>query len=111
MPMPRRIVIPESAQEEFKDLKQYVKRDFGAAIWNAVNAEYKSAIHRIKRFPEAGSPVEELRELGMLNVRSTLVRQTRIVYEFDDEWVIIHMFIATRRDFRTHLMRRLLSRQ
>lgn len=107
--MPRRIVILDSAKEEFKDIKKYVKRDFGDPVWNAVNAEYKHAFKLIQENPEIGSYVDELKELGITNIKYALVRQTRIVYEFDDNLIIVHMFIGTRRDFRTHLLKRLFS--
>lgn len=105
----RRIVILDSAKEEFKDIKKYVKRDFGDSIWNIVNAEYKDAFKSIKESPKIGSYVDELRELGIANVKYVLVRQTRVVYEFDDHLIVIHMFIGTRRDFRAHLLKRLLG--
>jgi len=105
----RRIVILGSAKEEFKDLKKYVQRDFGDSVWKTVNAEYKDAFKRIKENPKIGSYVDELKELGIANVKYVLVRQTRVVYEFDDSLIIIHMFIGTRRDFRTHLLKRMFS--
>lgn len=107
--MSRRIVILDSAKEEFKDIKKYVKRKFGDSIWNTVNAEYKDAFARIKANPQIGSYVDELKDLGITKVKYVLVRQTRIVYEFDESLIIIHMLIGTRRDFRTHLLKRLFS--
>ena len=107
--MTRKIVVLDSAKEEFRDIKKYVKKEFGESVWNTVNAEYKDAIKRIKQDPHIGSHVDELKELGITNVKFTLVRQTRVVYEFDDGLVLIHMFISTKRDFRTHLFKRLFS--
>lgn len=108
--MPHRIVILDSAKEEFKDIKSYVKRAFGDAVWNTVNTEYKDCFRLIKETPQVGSHVDELKEIGITNVKYALVRQTKIVYEFDDDLIIIHMFIGTRRDFRAHLLKRLFSR-
>lgn len=105
--MPLKFVILDSAKEEFKDIKKYVKRDFGESIWNQVNAEYKAAFKLIKENPKSGSPIEELRDIGIGNVKYRLVRQTKIVYEYDDELILVHMFISTKRDFLTHLMKRL----
>jgi hypothetical protein len=50
-----------------------------------------------------------LGELGQENFRTRLVRQARIVYEYDDKEVLVHMFIHTKRDFRAHLMGRLFN--
>ena len=104
-----KIVILDSAKEEFKDIKTYVKKEFGDSVWNTVNAEYKAAIQRVKETPQIGSTIDELKDLGITNVRSTLVRQTKIVYEFDETQILVHMFIHTKRDFRTHLFKRLLG--
>lgn len=107
--MSRRIIILDSVKEEFKDIKKYVNRDFGDSVWNTVNAEYKDTFRLIKKNPQIGTHVDELKEIGIANIKYVLVRQTRIVYEFDDKLIIIHMFIGTRRDFRTHLLKRLFS--
>ena len=107
--MVRKVVILDSARQEFRDIKRHVVQEFGDGVWNAVNLEYKQAIERIRNHPAMGSEVEALQDLGIMNVKAILVRQTRVVYEFDDEWVVLHMFIHTRRDFRSHLLRRLLA--
>ena len=106
--MPRKAVILDSAKAEFRDIQQYVRQEFGAPVWNTVNAEYKKALQTIQRHPEMGHGIAELQELGITHIRYALVRQTRMVYEFDDRLVIIHMFISPRRDFRRHLFARLL---
>jgi hypothetical protein len=31
-----------------------------------------------------------------------------VIYEFDDQTVLVHLFIHTRRHFRTHLQQRVL---
>jgi len=55
-----------------------------------------------------GSHVEQLAGLGYDNFRMTLVRQTRVVYEFDSQRLIVHLFVHTKRDFKSHLEKRLL---
>ena len=107
--MSRRLVILDSAKEEFKDIKNYCKRDFGDALWNTVHGEYRKPFKRIQKNPAIGSPIDALKEIGITNVKYVLVRQTRIVYEFDDRVIVIHMLIGTRRDFRSHLLKRLFS--
>ncbi|MFQ6403933.1 type II toxin-antitoxin system RelE/ParE family toxin [Methylophilus sp. 'Pure River'] len=107
--MSRNLVILDSAKEEFKEIKTYVKRQFGETVWNQVNDEYKAAFKLIKSNPQSGSPIEELKTLGINHVQYRLVKQTRIVYEFDDNLILIHMFISTKRDFTNHLMKRLFN--
>lgn len=107
--MSRRVIILNVAKPDFREIKAYVKSHFGDAVWNDVNDEFKSTIDSIGLNPEAGKEIEELKELGQENFRIRLVRQTRIVYEYDNKEVLVHMFIHTKRDFRAHLMKRLFN--
>ncbi|MDB5935242.1 MAG: type toxin-antitoxin system RelE/ParE family toxin [Massilia sp.] len=107
--MSRKVIILNVARPDFREIKRYVKSQFGDAVWNDVNEELRATINNIALNPEAGKEVEELKELGQENFRTRLVRQTRIVYEYDDKEVLVHMFIHAKRDFRAHLMRRLFN--
>jgi toxin ParE1/3/4 len=107
--MSRKVIILNVAKPDFREIKTNVKSQFGERVWNDVNEEFKTTINNIGLHPEAGKMVEELKELGQENFRTRLVRQTRIVYEYDDKEVLVHMFIHTKQDFRTHLLKRLLS--
>lgn len=106
--MRRKVLILNAARPDFREIKTHVLAQFGMAVWNEVFEEFKTTIDNIGLYPEAGKEIEELKELGQDNFRTRLVRQTRIVYEYDDKEVLIHMFIQTLRDFRTHLLKRLL---
>ena len=107
--MIRKVIILNVAKPDFREIKTHVKSHCGDAVWNEVNEEFKAAINNIASNPEAGKEVEELKELGQGSFRTRLVRQTRIVYEYDDKEMLVHMFIHTKRDFRAQLMRRLFS--
>ena len=60
------------AKTDFRDVKKYVRRQFGELVLADVNKEFKDTIKRIAQ-------------------------------------LIVHMFVRTKRDFKTHLERRLLS--
>ena len=107
--MTRKIIILNVAKPDFREIKTYVKSQFGDTVWNDVNKELQTTINNIALNPESGKEVEELKELGRENFRTRLVRQTKIIYEYDDKEVLVHMFIHTKRDFRAHLMRRLFN--
>lgn len=107
--MTRKVIILNVAKTDFREIKTHVKFQFGDAVWSDVNEEFKATINNIGLNPEAGKEVEELKELGQENFRTRLVRQTRIVYEYDDKEILVHMFIHTKRDFRAQLMRRLFN--
>ena len=107
--MTRNAVILNGAKADFREVKNYVKKTFGDLVWAEVNQEFKDTIRRVTINPSLGTNVEELGFLGFGNFRKTLVRQTCVVYEFNSTQVIVHMFIHTKRDFKTHLEQRLLS--
>ncbi|QAU35113.1 type II toxin-antitoxin system RelE/ParE family toxin [Janthinobacterium sp. 17J80-10] len=107
--MSRKVLILDVAKPDFREIRTYVQSQFGETVWNDVNEEFKTAINDIGLHPAAGKEIEELKELGQENFRIRRVRQTRIIYEYDDKEVLVHMFIHARRDFRTHLMKRLFN--
>lgn len=107
--MAHKVLVLESAKADFREIRKYVTKHFGDWVWAEVNQEFKDAIKHLAANPLLGTPVEELSDFGYQHVRQTLVRQTRLVYEFDNKQVIVHLFIHTKRDFRTHLEQRLLA--
>lgn len=107
--MNRKVIILDVAKPDFREIKAYVESQFGGLVWGEVNQEFKAAIKAIGTHPETGKEIEMLKELGVGNFRFKLVRQTRIIYEYNERQVIVHMFIHTRRDFRTQLVKRLLN--
>lgn len=107
--MSRKVTILDVAKPDFRQVRTYVKAQFGETVWAEVNLEFKAMVKNIGLNPQAGKQLEELADLGQKNFRYRLVRQTKLVYEYDDGEVLVHMFIHTKQDFRTHLMQRLLD--
>lgn len=107
--MSRKVIILDAAKPDFRRVRNYVKVQFGELVWSEVNLEFKAMMKAIGLNPQAGRQIEELADLGQKNFRFRLVRQTKIVYEYDDDEVLVHLFIHTKQDFRTHLMKRLLD--
>jgi len=105
----RKVFILDSAKADYSAIKQHVKKEFGDQSWAKTHKAFKDALTHIARSPEMGLDLEELKSVGILTFRSKLVDQTRIIYEFDDTSVVIHMFIHTRRDFTRHLLDRVLG--
>lgn len=107
--MTRNAVILDGAKVDFREIKKYVRQQFGDLVWAEVNQEFKDTIKHIAANPLLGTRIEELGALGYDNYRKIFVRQSRVVYEFDSQQLIVHMFIHTKRDFKTHLEKRLLA--
>ena len=107
--MSRTVHILDVAKPDFRDIQRYVKTRFGESVWKEVNQEFKKTIREMGDRPESGTHLDELKALGLDHLRQRLVRQTRVIYEFDDRQVLIHMFVHTRRNFRNHLQQRVLD--
>lgn len=107
--MTRNAVILDGAKVDFREIKKYVRQQFGDLVWAEVNQEFKDTIKHIAANPLLGTRIEELGALGYDNYRKIFVRQSRVVYELDSQQLIVHMFIHTKRDFKTHLEKRLLA--
>ena len=107
--MARKAVVLDGAKADYKAIKGYVKGKFGEEVWMAANKEFKSATKHVAAHPESGVQLEELSQFGFSCFRKTLVRQTWIVYEYDNDFLIFYMFIHMKRDFRAHLMHRMLG--
>ena len=105
----RKVIILDAAKVDFRAIKRYVKKDFGDIVWDEVNVEFKDAIRKIGLNAEGGKTVEELEGMGGENFKMRLVRQTKIVYEYDNDKVLVHMFIHSNMDFRTHLFNRIFN--
>ncbi|MDQ2821083.1 MAG: type II toxin-antitoxin system RelE/ParE family toxin [Pseudomonadota bacterium] len=107
--MSHKVIVLDLAKPDFREIRSHVQKDFGDIVWNEVNLAFKDMFRKIGARPENGKEMEELRQVGKQNFRFRMVGQTKIVYEFNDTEVLVHMFIHTRRDFRTHLMNRLVN--
>jgi toxin ParE1/3/4 len=105
----RQVVILDGAKADFRNIKKHVRQQFGDLVWAEVNQEFKDTSKRIAANPLQGTRIDELGALGYDNFRKTLIRQTRLVYEFDAQLLIVHMFLHTKRNFKTHLETRLLA--
>lgn len=107
--MTRPVRILDAARPDFREIQRHVKTRFGDSVWDEVNLEFKQTIRDIGEHPESGAHLEELKALGLDHFRQRMVQQTRVIYEFDEQQVIVHMFIHTRRNFRSHLQQRVLQ--
>ena len=71
--MTRNAVILHGAKADFREIRHYVKTQFGDSVWSDVNQEFKDTIRHITANPLLGTHIEELAFLGFENFRKTLV--------------------------------------
>ena len=105
----RKAVVLQSAQADYKDMRAYVVQKFGTQTWAAIHTQWQLKIQKIAANPDLGSPIPELDGSGFTGFKKYQYKNAYVVYHHSDERVTIYMFIPRMRDFRQHLMQRLLS--
>ena len=106
--MSYRVVFLKAAEQDLKELKQYIVRHFGNASWQATLAQLKTSVQTLQIHPQAGSIPDELRTLNPGQYRQILCGMNRIIYEIRRKNIYIHIICDSRRDMQGLLMRRML---
>ena len=104
-----RIVVLNSAQADFNELRSDFKARHTAAAHAQFLCAFRQLLADLKTFPDSGTHVEAAREVGM-DVRQRLCEEIRVIYHHDRAHgiVYIRMFLPVRRDFLSHLTKRIL---
>ncbi|BDU53049.1 type II toxin-antitoxin system RelE/ParE family toxin [Limnohabitans sp. INBF002] len=105
----RKAVVLQSAQIDYRRIKNYVSHKFGAQTWEAINSEWQSKIKKLALDPNLGSNIPELNGTGFTGFKKYQYKNAYVVYHHSAELLTIYMFIPSMRDFRQHLMERLLD--
>lgn len=105
MPLP--VVILRSAEHDLAELRGYISKRFGHAIWRATYAKIVETVFTLGDFPLQGSVPNELQKLNMTRYRQVMSGKNRIIYEVRQETVFVHIICDSRRDMRALLKRRL----
>jgi plasmid stabilization system protein ParE len=103
-----RVVFLGSAEQDLRELKQYLVKNFGAKVWQTSYRDIKNSIGTLKSFPLAGSVPDEIRSLHLLRYRQVVTGRNRIIYEIREDTIYIHIICDTRKDMRSLLASRLL---
>ena len=106
--MIHRVVILESAEQDLKELRNYVVKEFSLATWQDTYGKIKESIRNLQTFPLTGSIPEEIERLNLTQYRQVLAGMNKIIYEVRQETVFIHIVTDARRDMSSLLTRRLL---
>lgn len=104
------LIILESAETDLKEIKHYVIHRFSAGTWKKTFSQLKTALKQIQRFPYSGSIPTEVVELQLNQYQQIVCDMNRIIYEIDDNKILIHMIVDVRRDMKSLLMKRLMKK-
>lgn len=105
----RSILILQSAKSDYRRIKSYVTQKFGNEAWLDINHEWKVKLNKLAVNPELGSNISELDGTGLIGFKRYQYKNAYVVYLTTDELLTVYMFIPSMRDFRRHLMDRLLA--
>ena len=103
-----KVVILDSAEQDLKELRSYVVKNFSQATWLKTYSKLKESIRNLATFPLLGAVPPELESLNMNQYRQIISGMNRVIYEPRADAVYIYMIVDTRRDLETLLMQRLM---
>lgn len=87
--MARRIVWTETAWQEVECAASFIARD-SARYAAALVDEARSAARSLRKFPERGRAVPELREERL---REVFVKRYRLIYQIEESRIVILAFV------------------
>lgn len=103
-----KVVILDSAEQDLKELRSYVVKNFSQATWLKTYSKLKESIRNLATFPILGAVPPELETLNLNQYRQIISGMNRVIYEPRADAVYIYMVVDTRRDLETLLMQRLM---
>jgi plasmid stabilization system protein ParE len=103
-----KVVILDSAEQDLKELRSYVVKNFSQTTWLKTYSKLKESIRNLATFPLLGAVPPELESLNLNQYRQIVSGMNRVIYEPRADAVYIYMVVDTRRDLETLLMQRLM---
>lgn len=103
-----KVVIIESAEQDLKELRAYIVKNFSVDTWRTSYSDIKGVIRNLQNFPQAESIPEEIEKLNLTQYRQVLSGMNRVIYEVRQDLIYIHIVVDTRRDMNSLLIRRLV---
>lgn len=103
-----RVVILDSAEQDLKELRSYVVKNFSQDTWLKTYGKLKESIRHLATFPLLGAVPPELETLNLSQYRQIVSGMNRIIYEPRADAVYIYLIVDSRRDLQSLLMQRLM---
>ena len=105
----RQVLVLQSAKSDYLRIKHYVTHQFGKDAWLAINNDWQNKIKKLAADPALGTHISELDGTGFTGFKKYQYKNAYVVFHTSDALLTIYMFIPSMRDFRRHLMDRLLN--
>jgi toxin ParE1/3/4 len=104
-----KVVFLRSAERDLQELKRYIVKNFGEAVWLSSYGKLKKSVAAIQARPRMGRIPPELERLNTAQYRQVLSGMNRLIHEVRGETVYIHVVCDTRPDFQSLLIRRIVG--
>jgi toxin ParE1/3/4 len=89
------VVILKSAEQDLRELRTYLLKNYGRETRLDSYATIKVAINDLKTFPYSGSTPDALEQLNLAQYRQAIAGQNRIIYEVRQKTVYVHVVVDT----------------
>ncbi len=108
--MPYKVFLTQDAERDLEALYEFVfERDSPGRAERLLD-KFETTLARLADLPERGNHPKELAALGVTDYREVFFKPYRIIYRVLNKHVYVYLIVDGRRDLRTLLQRRLLSR-
>jgi toxin ParE1/3/4 len=104
------VTIAEIAEADLEGIYDYICKTRSVDLADALLDKVQQVVDTLKTFPERGSHPVEFRDGGGDDIRQLILWPYRVIYEINGTVVEVFAVLDGRRDARTLLRSRLLSR-
>ena len=102
-----KIIFSRYSEEDLIEIIEY---------YNSVNVEFsmnlfyaiEERVNKLKDYPELGRIVPELEEQDIVDYRELIEGNYRIIYEIQEQSIIIHAIVDSRRNLEELLIKKLM---
>jgi toxin ParE1/3/4 len=102
------IVLTRDAESDLEDIYDYIVEYDSQVNADRVLERLIAATYSLRVAPDRGTPVKELRTVGIAEYRQVFFKPYRLIYRVLGSRIIIYMVADGRRDMQSLLSRRML---
>ncbi len=101
------VVVSQFAEDDLKEVIEYYSSLSPSDVEKTIT-HFEKSICSLNDFPKIGRIVPELEKQGIEKYRELILGNYRVIYEINDERVIVHTIIDGRRNFEEIIISKLM---
>ncbi len=102
----KEVLVSEFAKDDLREIVSYYQ-SLNQKYVEKVISDFQENIFSLKDFPRSGRIVPDLEKQGIENYRELIQGNYRIIYEINNDIVIVHTIIDGRRNFEDIIISKL----